>query len=438
MENVWRFRLKGQGAYTFPTVNIGHHLLKEKIIPSLTIWEEAAYYQLGNPAERYVAFSPDTDVHFRHGTEIQAEFVTGQKAFIRIEDVSIRDCRIIVTNVAPTTSSTWMEQMLTEAELNPTQLQNNKKRRDMWQFYTDVPIDQIPHYLEVEGALCQTLQIQVPGRLIECFHCRKTDHWTSACPKEKQLRTEEWEARVKAREEKELRKKKKEEEESMEKLKKRIERKYGTCERDKEMPESKEKEIESRVVQSEEMENNAEEEESMRAETGSEAEIQNELQIVTDLEEDSEDCITEGETRGHEEKKKPKSKKSKKKPKNTKKPKENIPMENKDGNVMKEVARQIENIEIEGGRKRDRERASSEEIDEEIEKKISRGMVEYSGPDQNTSPPHVDDCKPENVTNFNLATQNLGNIEIDQPPETEEIVTVEESSSDRDSTSEYY
>ena len=119
LENVWRFRLKGQGAYTFPTVNIGHHLLKEKIIPSLAVWEEAAYYQLGNPAERYVAFSPDADIQFRHGKELQVEFIKGQKGYIRIEDVSIKDNRVIITNVAPTTSSTWMQQMLTEAELNP-------------------------------------------------------------------------------------------------------------------------------------------------------------------------------------------------------------------------------------------------------------------------------------------------------------------------------
>ena len=91
MENVWRFRLKGPGAYTFPTANIGHYLLKENLIPSLSSWEEAAYYQLGNPAERYVAFTPEANIQFRHGKEFQVEFIKGQKGFIRIEDVSIKD-----------------------------------------------------------------------------------------------------------------------------------------------------------------------------------------------------------------------------------------------------------------------------------------------------------------------------------------------------------
>ena len=93
-------------------------------------------------------------------------------------------------------------------------------------------------------------------------------------------------------------------------------------------------------------------------------------------------------------------------------------MENKNKNVMKEVAKQMEKIEIEGNRKRDRERTSSEETNEEIEKKICKGMTEYSGPDQNASPPQAEDCKAEDVTNFNFATQNLNNVEMDQPPET--------------------
>ena len=81
-------------------------------------------------------------------------------------------------------------------------------------------------------------------------------------------------------------------------------------------------------------------------------------------------------------------------------------MENKNRNVMKEVAKQMENIEIEANRKRDRERTSSEEANEEIEEKICKGMAEYSGPDQNASPPQVDDCKAENVTNFSKIPQD--------------------------------
>ena len=52
-----------------------------------------------------------------------------------------------------------MEEMLKDAGLPPLELQNNKRRRDMCQFYTDTPIDEIPHYLEVDGTLCQTLQV---------------------------------------------------------------------------------------------------------------------------------------------------------------------------------------------------------------------------------------------------------------------------------------
>ena len=172
MDNVWRFRLKGPGTYTFPTANIGHHLLQENLIPSVTMGG-GSILSTGQPSWEVCCLHPRGKYSIRHGKEFQVEFIKGQKGFIRIEDVSIKDNRVIITNVAPTTSSSWMEQMLTDAGLTPLELQN-KRRRDMWQFYTDTPIDEIPHYLEVDGDLCQTLSVQVPGRLIECY-CRNTE-----------------------------------------------------------------------------------------------------------------------------------------------------------------------------------------------------------------------------------------------------------------------
>ena len=58
------------------------------------------------------------------------------------------------------------------------------------------------------------------------------------------------------------------------------------------------------------MKNNTEVKESVRTETGTEAEMQKDLQIVTDSEGDSEDYVTEEETGKPEEKKKPKNKKN--------------------------------------------------------------------------------------------------------------------------------
>ena len=187
LDGVWRIRLTGPGAWSYTNTELRDFLIKNKLVRRLEDWNDAVFYQLGHPGEKYVALPPGSDSAFSHGIELEIQFDDTdptKKGKIRIEDPKIKDNRCTLSFVAPSASKQWVHRLLDQIGLQPINLFQGK-RKDMWHFATIVPMEDIPHYLTVEGdSFNQHILLQVFGRWIECFHCGSIDHRSNACKKE--------------------------------------------------------------------------------------------------------------------------------------------------------------------------------------------------------------------------------------------------------------
>ena len=204
LPNRYRIRLTGKGAAGFNPIHLGGFLLSVGAVKSSRCWEEAQYYQLGNPFERFVAFAPnDPDVNFNHGAEFQCAF--DDRDPNAIGTVCIEDCRVTETNVtlsfvAPSAEHDYVEEMCRLANLQPIGLRKSKYRADQWHFKTSTERDAIPHYIVVPMKnLCQEILVTIPNRWSECLHCGTVQHRTNQCPQEKERRRREFQERQRKR-----------------------------------------------------------------------------------------------------------------------------------------------------------------------------------------------------------------------------------------------
>ena len=140
LPNRFRIRLTGKGAPGFNPIKLGGFLLSIGAIKSARSWEEAQYYELGNPYERYVAFDPnDQDVNFRHGEEFSCAFDENDQrsiGTIRIEDCRITETNVSISFVAPSAEQDFVEEALRLAGMNPIGLRRSRYRQDQWHFRT--------------------------------------------------------------------------------------------------------------------------------------------------------------------------------------------------------------------------------------------------------------------------------------------------------------
>ena len=207
LPNRFRIRLSGKGAAGFNPIQLGGFLLSVGAIKSSRCWEEAQYYQLGNPFERFVAFTQnDPDVNFNHGAEFQCAF--DEREPDAIGTVRIEDCRVTETNVtlsfvAPSAEEDYVEEMCRLADLQPIGLRKSKHRADQWHFKTSTERDLIPHYIVVPSKnICQEILVTIPNRWSECLHCGTVNHRTNQCPQEKERRRREYQERQRKRDQK--------------------------------------------------------------------------------------------------------------------------------------------------------------------------------------------------------------------------------------------
>ena len=207
LPNRFRIRLTGKGAPSFNPIKLGGFLLSVGAIKSSRSWEEAQYYELGNPYERYVAFDPnDQDVNFNHGEEFSCAFDDNDQnnlGKLRIEDCRITETNVSLSFVAPSAEESYVEEALRMAGMFPIGLRRSRYRQDQWHFRTTKERDSIPHYIIIPmKTFCQEILVTIPGRWSECMHCGTTEHRTNQCPREKERKRQEYNDRQRKREEK--------------------------------------------------------------------------------------------------------------------------------------------------------------------------------------------------------------------------------------------
>ena len=207
LPNRFRIRLTGKGAAGFNPIQLGGFLLSVGAVKSSRCWEEAQYYQLGNPFERFVAFSPnDTDVNFTHGAEYQCAFDNkdpNSTGSIRIEDCRVTETSVTLSFVAPTAQQDYVEEICRLAELQPIGLRRSKYREDQWHFKTSAEREAIPHYIVVPmRSFSQEILVTIPNRWTECLHCGTVNHRTNQCPQEKERKRREYQERQKKKDQK--------------------------------------------------------------------------------------------------------------------------------------------------------------------------------------------------------------------------------------------
>ena len=203
----FRIRLTGKGAAIFNPIQLGGFLLSVGAIKSSRCWEEAQYYQLCNPYERFVSFQPnDPDVNFQHGNEYACTFDERDPDSIgrvRIEDCRIKETHVTISFVAPSAEHDYVEEALRLAKMQPIGLKRSRFRQDQWHFRTVLQREHIPHYLIIPmKSFCQEILVTIPGRWTECLHCATTEHRTNQCPREKETKRKEYQERQRKREQK--------------------------------------------------------------------------------------------------------------------------------------------------------------------------------------------------------------------------------------------
>ena len=200
LPNRFRIRLTGKGAAVFNPIQLGGFLLSVGAVKSSRCWEEAQYYQLGNPFERFVAFKPnDPDVNFQHAAEYQCAF--DDKSPNAMGTIRLEDCRVMETNVtlsfvAPSAQHDYVEEVCRLANLETIDLRRSKYREDQWHFKTSTKREEIPHYLVVPmKTFSQEILVTIPNRWTECLHCGTVNHRTNQCPQEKERKRREYQER---------------------------------------------------------------------------------------------------------------------------------------------------------------------------------------------------------------------------------------------------
>ena len=157
---------------------------------TLDSWKKCVYYRLHDPRLRFISTTgvPHSIVH---GKEVKVAFDPEHPkkiGTIKAFDVTINETRIMLQFVPPAASTEYVNAILAQAGLTVLESKKSEKRADMWQCTVKEEESQVPHYIEGQGLSknCHTNQrkpilVQCINRLIQCYYCKKTDHWSNKC-----------------------------------------------------------------------------------------------------------------------------------------------------------------------------------------------------------------------------------------------------------------
>ena len=128
VDHAWRLRLSGPGAAQVNPLRLGTLLLDRGIVPSKKAWDESTFYQLGNPLERFVAFSEAhrPNIKFEHGRAFDLPFDPNNPQRLgrmQVEEVGRKELSCTISFVVPSATGEWVGTLLSRAGIPPHRIE---------------------------------------------------------------------------------------------------------------------------------------------------------------------------------------------------------------------------------------------------------------------------------------------------------------------------
>ena len=91
--------------------------------------------------------------------------------------------------VPPAASTEYVHSTLAQAGLTVVESKKSDKRADRWTCTIKEQESQVPHYIEGQEGISKNsntnqrkpILVECINRLIQCYYCKKTDHWSNKC-----------------------------------------------------------------------------------------------------------------------------------------------------------------------------------------------------------------------------------------------------------------
>lgn len=147
-------------------------------------------YRFENPTRWFLGATEKMTRQVYDGLHGKTIRVPGTEIVLALEHVDKERTRLTVHWLPPSYSVEAVKAVITalSGDARP-EVFKLKNREGQWGALCH-PDKEIPHYaaVEVPGRAndWHTIKITIPGRLTECQHCSRTDHWSNKCPMRRQ------------------------------------------------------------------------------------------------------------------------------------------------------------------------------------------------------------------------------------------------------------
>ena len=189
MPAIFRLVLSGWGAASLQPERLGTLLVSQGLI-TLPNWRRCVYYRLHDPRLRFIS-TQGVPHNIAHGREIKVALDPDQPnnvGSIRAFDLSIKETRIMLQFVPPGATLEYIKTILEQAGLTFVEGKKSERRADLWTCSIKEEEDRVPHYIEGTGISKEgqkwnrkPILVNCINRLIKCYFCQKTDHWSNKC-----------------------------------------------------------------------------------------------------------------------------------------------------------------------------------------------------------------------------------------------------------------
>ena len=205
LPKTFRLRLIGWKAAQVKPEVLAAILLDEGLIDSADVWKNGTYYRLHNPTERYISFvGQETKHRLKSGEKFDACFDPSdrsRKGTIEIEEVGCERTKIMLQFAPAAATREFMLLLLKKAGIDAEELERHHERADLWRCVTNQKEIEVPHYITGTFSSSKApddkkaILVTVPGRMIECYYCGQTTHWSNRCDDGKEVRQSRYQIR---------------------------------------------------------------------------------------------------------------------------------------------------------------------------------------------------------------------------------------------------
>ena len=205
LPKTYRLRLSGWNAAQVNPDVLAAILLDEGYLKNADVWSKAVYYRLQSPLERFLSLDGLDTLHsLKGGVSLKACFDPkdrSKEGKIDIDEVGEESTRFMLQFVPPGATHEYVEKLLKLAGIEPANLEKHPSRADYWRGTTKQSEAEIPHYITGNFSLSRApedkkaILVTVQGRLIDCYYCGDSSHWTHKCQEGKDMRISRYKER---------------------------------------------------------------------------------------------------------------------------------------------------------------------------------------------------------------------------------------------------